>query len=159
MQREIRLYPISPAGMAHVAEHLRAVDRREIEAGSNRPPLEAIQLSAAQSAEGFEARTLTGRPLCVGGVGVISEERREGSPWMLATDELQRHPLTLMRMSHAWVADIRTRYASLWNLVHAENAVSIAWLRRLGFTILPAIPHGPRCALFHPFTMEGNARV
>ena len=78
---------------------------------------------------------------------------------MLATDELQRHPLTLMRMSHAWVADIRRRYASLLNFVHAENEVSVAWLRRLGFEVGPAVPHGPSGALFHPFTMEGEARV
>lgn len=157
MRLSLRLYPISEAGMLYVSQHLREVDRREIAAGSRREPLDAILHSAACSDEGFEARTLAGVPLAVGGVGLISPLR--GSPWMLATDDLQRHPLSMMRLSRAWVADIRRRYAQLFNFVHAENAVSIHWLRRLGFEILPAVPHGPAGALFHPFTMEGEARV
>lgn len=159
MPHSVRLYPITDAGMLYVAQHLREVDLREIAAGSRRTPFEAIWHSAASSAEGFEARAADGRVICVGGVGVISAERREGSPWMLATDELQRHPMSLMRLSSDWIADVRKRYASLFNFVHAENHVSIAWLRRLGFTVLPAVPHGPFGALFHPFKMEGEARV
>jgi len=54
---------------------------------------------------------------------------------------------------------VRTRWAHLINFVHAENEVSIQWLRALGFTIHKAVPHGPHGSLFHPFTMEGDPRV
>lgn len=47
-------------------------------------------------------------------------------------------------------------FALLTNYVDARNAVSIRWLRWLGFEIEPAAPFGIHGLPFHRFSMRVN---
>lgn len=92
-----------------------------------------------------------GELLCLFGVAPYGVLR--GAPWLLATPALDHHAKALVRDGRDVVCWMREQFPVLVNYVHAENARSVAWLARLGFTIAPPAPYGPRGALFHKFTM------
>lgn len=77
-----------------------------------------------------------------------------GSPWMLATDLFDKHRRDLVREVPPYLGRMLERFPRLINFVYEKNAVSIRWLKRIGFQVEPAIPFGPLGSLFHPFHME-----
>lgn len=152
-------YLVRPAvfqDAVEVAANLRAADRAELEAGGREEPLQALT-------EGIERSKLTwtttfeGRVLCVGGVAPLRGHllfEEVGVPWMLGVEELFLHRRPLIAMPPTYIRRMLAAYPRLVNFVHTENHQSIRWLRRLGFTIHPAAPHGPKGALFHRFTLN-----
>lgn len=74
-----------------------------------------------------------------------------GAPWLLGTELLRRYGGRLVRFGPCYVGEMLTLYPVLVNHVDARNTRSIAWLRRLGFTIDAPAPIGPYGELFHAF--------
>lgn len=113
---------------------MREDDVREC-AAFGRTPKSALRLGLVGSSQVLTAK-LNGRPEAMMGIVVTSAIDRTGVPWMLGSDEIYRHPRAMLTMGPRvlalWGRDSRK---TLSNLVSAENARSIRFLRRIGFRI------------------------
>ena len=78
-----------------------------------------------------------------------------GIPWMLATDNISKVGMAVIRRSKKYVRAMLDLFPKLENFVDAENAVSIRWLAWCGFMIAPPMPLRPDGRPFHHFWMEG----
>lgn len=136
-----------------VVEHLRAADRAELEASGHPDPRRAIELSLSLSTH-MVAACAGGKCGALFGCAPASMLAGVGVPWMLGTDLVVTHRRALMADAPAYIRSMLHAYPLLVNHVHADNALAVRWLRRAGFTLQPAAPHGPRGALFHRFELR-----
>lgn len=149
--------PPTEADIATVAATMRAADVAEVWASHRVTPEQALRLSITQS---VEAWTLchAGQPLCIGGVGRLTEGTLLGGPvsvpWLLGSEALMAHRRAFLRISRRVVPLWRRRHGVLVNRVDARNRASLRWLRWLGFEIAPAAPFGPDGMPFHRFVMR-----
>jgi len=77
-----------------------------------------------------------------------------GVPWMLGTDLVPRHRRSLARLTPTYIDRMLQVAPHLLNYVHARNTVAVQWLKRTGFHLHPAQPHGPHGEPFHLFEMR-----
>jgi hypothetical protein len=91
---------------------------------------------------------------CIIGVAPVSIMSGVGSPWMLGTPVLDANSRVLVRRTPAYIARMLRAFPHLVNFVHADNATSVRWLRRLGFTLHPTEPYGARGEMFHKFELR-----
>lgn len=136
-----------------LARHLRAADRAELHASGFEDPQRAIELSVATSTH-MVAAVAEGRCGAIFGCAPASMLSGVGVPWMLGTDLVVTHQRALMADAPAYIRAMLHAYPLLVNHVHAENTVAVRWLRRAGFKLHPALPHGPHGAPFHLFEMR-----
>lgn len=78
--------------------------------------------------------------------------------WALGTNDIQSHKLAFYRETRRLLMAHRGANPMV-NYVYSGNADSIAYLRRLGFTIVEPIPYGKLGKLFHHFYMRGAPHV
>lgn len=131
------------AHIHYVADRMRQADRDEVEAMSGRSPLDALEYSVSKSS-GAWCVLFDGIPAAIFGVGDISVLTGTGAPWMLGTDEVERHFRPFLKTSISFRDQLLQRYSTLRNFVDVRNVVSIRWLEWLGFTLLD------------PITVRGN---
>lgn len=81
-------------------------------------------------------------PVCMFGVAPKSIVLGEGLPWMLAANGLERAQVKFLRACRPAVRAMVSSYPRLLNFVHADNHVTIKWLRWMGFSFAP--PDWPR---------------
>lgn len=148
----IEIVPATQEHIAYIAPRLRAADLAEIAASTPLTPAEALKFSMEGSVLVWTALA-DGRPICMFGVAGACTSAGVGSPWMLGTDEIRRHPFG-QRHGKAVLAAMLRLFPHLENHVDVRNKAAVAWLRWLGFTIHPARPHGPFGRPFHPFEMR-----
>jgi hypothetical protein len=130
---EIR--PARPEDVDVLAPKLREMDQRELWALSGHTPIEglhnALKLSVRALTAVIEGRVgmMWGVAPCGGILGLI------GVPWMLAADIIERPDITreFIRQSRPYAQDLEVGFCRLENLVHAENRLTIRWLKWLGF--------------------------
>ena len=79
-----------------------------------------------------------------------------GVPWMLGTDLVRRHRRCLARLTPQYIDRMLQVAPLLLNYVHARNTVAVQWLKRTGFHLYPAAPHGPFGEPFHLFEMRAH---
>jgi hypothetical protein len=115
-------------------------------------PLPAIRRSYERSAAKWTG-TVDGVPACILGVEIVSKLTLTGRPWLLGTGAVEDHALPFLRRSRFCLDAMLAIAPELENYVDARNAVSIAWLRWLGFSIDPAEPYGALGRPFHRFHM------
>lgn len=152
MNRNGYFRSVEPGDVAYLAPRLREADRLEIMASSGLTDIETIlQNSIDQSLQVWVGCSPEGEPAGVLGVASVSLLGGIGCPWMLATDLLDRVPGRLMTNSRIYLERMHELFPHLENFVDARNVRSVRWLRRLGFHIHPAAPHGPAGHLFHRF--------
>jgi hypothetical protein len=78
----------------------------------------------------------------------------EGVPWLVGTPLIDCHRRAFIRFSHQYIPSMLAIFPTLVNLVDARNVKSIAWLKKMGFTLLPPQPAGVAGLPFIPFFME-----
>lgn len=88
------------------------------------------------------------------GLSPVSMLGDQGVPWLVGTPLIDRHRGSFIRLSRSYIPRMLAAYPTLLNIVDARNVKSIAWLKRMGFTILPAEPAGVAGLPFHPFFKE-----
>jgi RimJ/RimL family protein N-acetyltransferase len=73
-----------------------------------------------------------------------------GNPWLLGTDALRRVSREFLRQCPDYVTRMQERFPRLENFVHAENRLSLRWLKWCGFTLeeTPVKIHGEDFYLF-----------
>lgn len=135
----------------HIYTHMRAVDVQEIAAMSGNSPRAAV-LYAARYSEMVRAGYIDDIPVCLIGYGAHSI-------WMLATPDVTRAPVALMKQSRALILEGLQQYDYLVNAVDARNTVTLKWLKRLGFVIMDATLMGVANIPFHRiFITKGTIR-
>ncbi len=136
-----------------LAPRMRAADRLEIWASNHLLPHEGLLRSVERSQEKWAVER-GGRCVCVFGVVPMVLLSGKGSPWLLGSDELHDIRIPFLRHSRPIVDRLLQRYEVLTNWVHADNALSLAWLRWLKFEIGEARPYGVEGLPFHPVTRK-----
>ncbi len=139
--------------VAVLAARMRASDRREVAAYGHTDVMRAVTSSVANSVLCWSA-FIDDELAAILGAAPLSVMGGVGSPWMLGTDVLTRHSRVLVSQTPAYIDRMLVAFPHLLNFVHAENTTSVRWLRRLGFTIHPAMPFGELGAPFHKFEMR-----
>lgn len=112
---------------------MRADDVMEC-AAFGRTPKSALRLGLVGSSQVLTAK-LNGRPEAMMGIVVTNAIDRCGTPWMLGSDEIYRHPKAMLTLGPRVLAMWCDSSTTLSNLVSVENARSIRFLRRLSFRI------------------------
>jgi len=138
--------------ISYIAENPRDADRREVDATiGNTEYAAAMRMSVQMSRSALVAVSVFGEPIAVFGVSTTSLVHNIGSPWFLATPRVSLHRRALIQKTFAYTEAMLDQYARLENHVDVRNTASIAWLRRIGFTIDPPAPFGARQQPFHKF--------
>ena len=159
MAGDLSIRPALAADAVALAADLRAQDAQEIRAmhGPQVDLVEAIRHSIVVSSHAWTALA-GGQVAMVGGVANVGTllGGNIGSPWLLGSSIMFRRPGALTRTGRRYVAFMHTIYPELHNLIDHRNAVSIAWLQRLGFTVHTEQPvHcGPDQIPFYRFSKK-----
>lgn len=137
----------------YIAANLRAADVQELLAvyGPEVDLLHCLRLAVAASDDAYVAVSAAGEPVALTGVSPLSLLGGLGSPWLLGTEASVRYPRDIVAHGHRLVRQWERKYSHLFNYVDARNLRSIAWLKRIGFTVLPAQPYGQAGLPFHRF--------
>lgn len=131
----IEFVAASPAHIGTIANRMRAIDAKEC-AIMGRTPKQALRLSLRASAVAWTAK-VDGRPEAMFGASTVSLLGGEGSPWLLMTEDAVRHRRALLADARHYSDILSAMFPVLANNVHADNAVAIRWLERLGYTVGP----------------------
>lgn len=145
--------PVVPSDVALLAANMRRPDRDEIEASSGPDIIRAIRHSVEVSSDAFACVAPEGL-IAIGGMAPLCMLTGRASPWLLGTDLLDSVPGLLTRSALAYCTRQADVYPLQVNYVDARNTRSVRWLRRLGFTIHPAEPHGVAGLPFHRFEKD-----
>ena len=123
----------------YLAGHLRDSDVREIYALSGCGPFEALagglKLSIPHAWTLYEAAT--DRPILIGGVVDLSGD--VAAIWLLTTPDLERYPVEITRKAKRMLRQMfydNPQFHTFTNFVDTNQPKSVAWLKRLGCTIL-----------------------
>ena len=130
-----RILPAAPEHVGPIARNMREADRREVWASHRHTPGEALEHALLGSELAWTC-FVHGRPAFMWGAarqgGLMS---RAGAPWLLGTPAILTVRHEFLRQCPAYIARMLERFSRLENFVHAENRVSLRWLRWCGFTI------------------------
>lgn len=117
-----------------LADNLREADAFELKALGVTDPRSAVRESLAVSTLSAAVVDQQGLVALLG-VAPLSDSVLTpiGAPWMLGVERSRRHVRTLARYGPAYTRAMLAAYPRLRNIVHADNALHIGWLQRLGF--------------------------
>jgi hypothetical protein len=137
----------------YLIEHIRPEDAAEIDAldGST------IRDSLNETPDLYNCSQVwevDGKPVAIFGVTPQPGPYPTGVVWLLATSDFHKHTREFAGNCREIMKNMIKGYGYLFNYIHAENRVSIRWLKSLGFTILDGIPLGHKGAIFHKFEMK-----
>lgn len=96
-----------------------------------------------------------GVPVACCGVSRLTMLSARGVPWLLATDDICKVGLKIVRHSREYIKQMLTIFDRLETWVDARNKVSLAWLKWCKFNIGEAEAIGLDKKLFHKCWMEG----
>lgn len=142
------------ADVSELVANLRDQDVDELRAAGYEDFGAIITESLARSAWAVTA-TVDGRLACIFGVSAAGTLLSAyGVPWMLGTSLVATNRRALARLAPRYIHEMLRSYPTLRNLVHADNTVALGWLRHVGFTIGPVVPHPNTGAPFHVFELN-----
>lgn len=145
MAVDVKIVPARGKHCRSIGRRMRAADVEECRALAGLSPLDGLRLSMKRS-RAFTV-VIGGRPEAMFGTSDLNVLAGIGSVWMLGTDEVDRRPKALLRLSPEWVRKLLARYDVLRNVVSVDNAASIRWLTWLG------------AAFSEPITVGGTSFV
>lgn len=134
-----RTFAIGSVGPAEAADAdalapiLREADVREIAALDGRDPGEALRYSIDNAKFALALRDPSGAPVSLLGVGWIRTNPRAGHAWFVSSDRLDAFALVFLERVRASFDAMVAGHDVVSNWVHEPNAVTLRWLRWLGF--------------------------
>lgn len=135
-----------------VAADMRQADIDEVWASHRHAPLESLT-GAVSSSDYHAIVTFEGEPIAALGLRVGSYLSGEGVPWLLSTNAALKHKREFLTNTESVVSSMLDITPRLVNYVHADNKLSIRWLKWIGFTIDDPIESHLSKELFHKFHM------
>lgn len=151
---DVTIEPTQPGDAAELFANLRPADLAECQAYGHEDMAASLEHCVQRSLLCWTGR-VDGQLAAILGATPLDLLGGTGSPWMLGTPLLDRHARVLVRLTPEYIGRMLQVFPHLVNFVHARNRTSVRWLRRLGFTVHPAVPYGRPGELFHPFEMRG----
>ena len=155
MRRPVKI--IVPAHTDHIfwiANNMRQADRDEIAAAAGKGPWAALRDSLHLSVAAWTG-LVDDEPICMFGVVPLDILGGVGSPWLLGTDEIEKHAISFLRLNKQYVKEMLEYFPYLVNFVDARNKMSIQWLKWLGFKFDSSpIPYGIWNLPFYRFSKE-----
>ena len=142
---------------AYLAVNMCQRDIDECWAAGHRTPVQAV-IESYRASSNAKVGLYKGRVVCMYGVAEMSILSNVGIPWLLGTDEIEKHSNYFLRQNRYYMKEIKKKYSLLINFVDARNTVAIRWLEWLGFKVFDAQPFGPDDMPFHRFEL-GKATV
>lgn len=134
--------PGRPEDIVGMGERLRVADKRELYALGE----EDLQAALDRSWE-FSSHRWTifvdDVPAGFFGVAPTSAVRFCGVVWLVGTPRLKYVAGPFARLSRAYIDAMLHFYPKIENYVHAENVLSLRWVRWCGFDVAEPAPHGP----------------
>jgi hypothetical protein len=144
-------YTVStPEDAEYIGKHMRLADVEEIFAATGMDHEDSIMI-AQKYADYCMTAKVDGVPVAMFGVKNTSMLLPRGCPWLLATDEMERHPIEVMKASRQYMREVKKHYEYLENYVDTRHETSIRWLQRFGFEVDIALPFGFQNLPFHRF--------
>lgn len=137
---EIAIVPVEGWHIDFVAEHMRAVDRKECELIGGMTGMEALRHSIAAPGQRWCA-LFDGEPAAI--FGVTTDTLMGGgigTVWLLGTDRLRTDWRAFARASRPVMDAILARYDAVSNVLLTENRLCMRWLKWLGASFSV---HGP----------------
>jgi len=138
-----------------IAKDLRQVDRQEIWASHHETPEDALPRAISRSQMAWTI-LWDNQPAAMFGVAPATALSDVGVIWLLGTPLLEKFSTPFLRFSKHKVKEIRRHFSRLVNHVDARNAVSLEWVRWLGFTVHPPEPYGIEMMPFCKIEMSGE---
>lgn len=132
---------------------MRQADVDEVWASHHHSPIEALMKSWKISDRSVIV-TVNDEPCVMIGLVIHDILSGTGSPWLLGTETALKYKRHFLTQVPDAIDEMLTICPKLFNYVHAENKVSIKWLKWIGFTLDEPLPYGCDNALFHKFTLE-----
>lgn len=129
----IEIIPARPSHVGPIANRMRAIDQLEC-AISGHTPKGALRLGLFGSSIVWTA-LVDGRPEAMFGATPVSTLEGRGRPWLLMTNDAVKHQKALVRLGWRYTQALHRHFAILENYVHADNALAIRWLSRLGYAV------------------------
>lgn len=136
-----------------IADDMRQADIDEVWASSRHTPIEAM-ISSWKMSDSSVIVTVNDEPCVMIGLVIRDILSGSGVPWLLGTDNALKYKRHFITQVPAIIDEMLAICPKLYNYVHADNKVSIRWLKRIGFTIEAPLPIGYDGALFHKFYLE-----
>lgn len=135
----------------YVGKHLRRADADEIMA-LGEDPEKMVRYCVRASDEAMTA-VVAGVPVMVFGCSrsMLSEW---GEVWALGTDECTKHPREMLIFGRSLVRAFLEKYPKMMNYCDARYARALKWLKKIGFTVHPPAPYGPKGMQFCLITAE-----
>lgn len=149
----VKFGPPTKEAIQFIADNMRAEDVIEVWAAGKHTPIESLEMSMKNSRKVVVVYD-DDIPLAVLGIVLRDFLSGVGVPWLLSTEQALKHKRQFLELSPPVIEEMLNLCPKLVNHVHAENRLSIRWLKWLGFTIECAKPTGLGGELFHRFTME-----
>jgi len=132
---------------------MRQADAVEVWSSSRQTPLDALTTGWEMSDLAVIV-TVDDEPCVMMGLVIRDILTGAGVPWLLGTEGALKHKRHFIAQVPPVIDEMLTICPRLFNYVHAENKVSIRWLKRIGFTIDDPMPYGLDEELFHRFHLE-----
>lgn len=151
---ELNFEELDYKSASFIAANIRQADKDELWASHHFTPEQGILVARGMSLVSY-AVSIDGCMFMAFGVAPLGY-RRGVSPWMLATDDIHRFPITFYRHTRNEVARMFEAYQYLENHVDSRNVLSIRWLKWCGFKMHPAEPFGVEQLPFHRFSLGGD---
>lgn len=136
----IEIVPARASHIRRLAAVMRQADRDEVTAATGRDVLPVLSASFRRSSICMVA-LVDGKAEAIFGAGDLSILTGLGAPWLLGSNEIERHRIEFLRLSVHWRGQLLKRYSMLRNIVDCRNTVAIRWLRWLGFSFSDPFPH------------------
>lgn len=127
----MRLVEASPSHIPMIANDMRPADVAEC-AALGRDPHDALSHALRISLWALTA-IVENRPHAMMGVASRNMLEGVGIPWMLGTDRIYDHPRDMIRNAPAVLGEMHRTFATLENLVSADNDRAVRYLRHVGF--------------------------
>jgi hypothetical protein len=131
-----------------ISGRLREEDRQEVLTASGKAPEEVLPVSFDLSRECYTIR-LCGKdgrvesdPTVIFGIADDPHHAGMGVVWLLATDNIRRGALSILREGVLWLDHFNRLYPNgIHNIVDIRNDLHVRWLTLAGFKFVNEISH------------------
>ncbi len=133
--------------LPYLDEHLLPINKTEIKAMRGQTIKELFEQNP-DMLEASEVLVIDGEIVCVGG----GLHRDHGFViWLFGTDQIEKYKKAFAIVTSRRVELWKQQHDVVYSYVYEENALTKAWLAKLGFTIFAAEPAGLNGENFHYF--------
>lgn len=136
MDNKVLIVPSVAEDVFELKDNLRAEDIEEVRACGHTPE-EALMMGYLWS-DCYSAK-VNGKTEAMFGVSFYQQPKNFGLVWFLGSDEVFKHPVTLVKSGREFVQKWLKKYTVLYNAVDARNTRHIAWLRHIGFIFTDSV--------------------